>query len=52
MGLIDEIVKEPAGGAHTDYDAYALVDAALVRHLDDSPVRHPPNASCALSEVP
>jgi len=34
MGLIDEIVKEPPGGAHTNYDAAAkLVDAALVRHL-------------------
>jgi acetyl-CoA carboxylase carboxyl transferase subunit alpha len=36
MGLIDEIVKEPPGGAHTDYaTAAALVDDALVRHLDE-----------------
>ena len=36
MELIDEIVKEPAGGAHTDYDqAAALVDEALGRHLAD-----------------
>ena len=34
MELIDEIVKEPAGGAHTSYDqAAALVDEALGRHL-------------------
>ncbi len=34
MELIDEIVKEPAGGAHTNYDqAAALVDEALGRHL-------------------
>lgn len=34
FGLVDEIVKEPIGGAHLDYDAAAaLVDAALVRHL-------------------
>ncbi len=34
LKLIDEIVKEPAGGAHQDYDrAAALVDDALVRHL-------------------
>ncbi len=34
MELIDEIVKEPPGGAHNDYDrAAALVDAALGRHL-------------------
>ncbi len=36
MELIDEIVKEPAGGAHTDYDeAAALVDEALQRHLSE-----------------
>ena len=34
MQLIDEIVKEPIGGAHQDYDrAAALVDEALLRHL-------------------
>jgi acetyl-CoA carboxylase carboxyl transferase subunit alpha len=34
MKLIDEIVKEPVGGAHQDYDrAAALVDEALHRHL-------------------
>lgn len=34
LGLIDEIVKEPPGAAHTDYDrAAALVDEAIVRHL-------------------
>ena len=31
LGLIDEIVPEPAGGAHNDYDAAtALVDQALL----------------------
>jgi acetyl-CoA carboxylase carboxyl transferase subunit alpha len=34
LGLIDEIVKEPIGGAHLDYDEAAhLVDVAIVRHL-------------------
>jgi acetyl-CoA carboxylase carboxyl transferase subunit alpha len=36
MDLIDEIVPEPPGGAHADYErAAALVDEALVRHLDE-----------------
>jgi acetyl-CoA carboxylase carboxyl transferase subunit alpha len=34
FGVIDEIVPEPVGGAHTDHDAAAtLLDAALVRAL-------------------
>jgi len=34
MGLVDEIVREPVGGAHNDYAlAVALVDEALSRHL-------------------
>jgi acetyl-CoA carboxylase carboxyl transferase subunit alpha len=34
LQLIDEIVKEPAGAAHTDYDGAAtLVEEALERHL-------------------
>jgi acetyl-CoA carboxylase carboxyl transferase subunit alpha len=34
FGLIDEIIKEPVGGAHLDYDeASQLVDRALARHL-------------------
>ena len=34
LQLIDEIVKEPVGGAHQDYElAAALVDEALQRHL-------------------
>ena len=33
-GIIDEIIPEPIGGAHTDPDAAtALVDAALSRSL-------------------
>ena len=36
MELIDEIVKEPAGGAHNDYDAAAsLVGEAVERHLGE-----------------
>ena len=34
LGLIDEIVREPIGGAHQDHDAAAaLLDEAIVRHL-------------------
>jgi len=34
FGLIDEIVREPTGGAHQDYDLAAdLVAAAIARHL-------------------
>jgi acetyl-CoA carboxylase carboxyl transferase subunit alpha len=34
LHIIDEIVKEPIGGAHLDYDAAAaLVDEALTRQL-------------------
>jgi len=36
LGLVDEIVKEPAGGAHTDHAAAAaLLDVALESHLSD-----------------
>lgn len=36
LGLIDEIVREPAGGAHTDpVEAGALLDTALEAHLSD-----------------
>ncbi len=36
LGLIDEIVKEPVGGAHLDYaQAATLVDAAIHRHLTE-----------------
>jgi acetyl-CoA carboxylase carboxyl transferase subunit alpha len=34
MGVVEEVVREPEGGAHTDYDAAAAaLDAALWRHL-------------------
>jgi acetyl-CoA carboxylase carboxyl transferase subunit alpha len=34
QGIVDEIIREPIGGAHLDYDrAAALVDAALAEHL-------------------
>jgi acetyl-CoA carboxylase carboxyl transferase subunit alpha len=36
LGLIDEIVKEPIGGAHMDFaQAAALLDEAITRHLAD-----------------
>lgn len=36
FNIIDEIIKEPVGGAHTDHDAAArAVDAALSRALAD-----------------
>ena len=36
LELIDEIVKEPVGGAHSDYgEASRLVDEALSRHLTE-----------------
>ncbi|HUF47122.1 MAG TPA: acetyl-CoA carboxylase carboxyltransferase subunit alpha [Vicinamibacterales bacterium] len=36
LGVIDEIIKEPTGGAHQDYDLAAhVVGDAIGRHLDD-----------------
>jgi acetyl-CoA carboxylase carboxyl transferase subunit alpha len=36
LGCVDEVVPEPAGGAHNDYDAAAaLLDTALQKHLTD-----------------
>lgn len=36
MQVIDEIVKEPIGGAHNDYEeAAALITEAIGRHLDE-----------------
>lgn len=36
MGIADEIVKEPPGGAHSDWDeAAAAVQEALLRHLSE-----------------
>ncbi len=35
MGVVEEVVREPEGGAHTDVDAAArALDEALGRHLD------------------
>src|SRR5215510_5841036 len=35
FGIIDEIIREPVGGAHTDHDAAAaFIDQALVRELE------------------
>jgi len=44
LGVIDEIVPEPAEGAHTDLDATAkAVGAALIRQLKDLlPLESPP----------
>jgi acetyl-CoA carboxylase carboxyl transferase subunit alpha len=34
MGVVEEVIAEPRGGAHTDYDAAArLLDEALWRHV-------------------
>ena len=42
LGIIDEIVKEPIGGAHLDYAAAtALVDEALRRHLRELEAMEP-----------
>jgi acetyl-CoA carboxylase carboxyl transferase subunit alpha len=42
LGCVDDIVPEPQGGAHTDYDRAAeLLDGALQKHyaeLKDKPV--------------
>jgi len=36
MAIIDEIIPEPDGGAHLDYDAAAaLFDAVLLRHFNE-----------------
>lgn len=36
LGIVDEVVPEPPGGAHTDHDAAAiLLKAAIVRVLDE-----------------
>ncbi len=36
LGVVDEIVAEPTGGAHTDWDATAAaLEDALARHLDE-----------------
>lgn len=36
LGVVDEVVPEPAGGAHSDWDgAGAALREALVRHLDE-----------------
>jgi acetyl-CoA carboxylase carboxyl transferase subunit alpha len=36
MGIVDEIVPEPEGGAHSDHEAAAqLLDPVLARALDD-----------------
>ena len=36
MGIIDEVVAEPEGGAHLDHEASAqFLDAALTRALDE-----------------
>jgi acetyl-CoA carboxylase carboxyl transferase subunit alpha len=42
LGIIDEIVKEPVGGAHMDYAAAtAMVDEALSRHLEQVEAMNP-----------
>ncbi|GJM84153.1 hypothetical protein HMSSN139_66490 [Paenibacillus sp. HMSSN-139] len=42
MGVIEEIVPEPRGGAHRDYDSTAeAIKAALHRHLEELSNLHP-----------
>jgi acetyl-CoA carboxylase carboxyl transferase subunit alpha len=41
MGVVEEVIREPEGGAHTDYDAMASsLDGVLWRHLE--PLLHMP----------
>jgi acetyl-CoA carboxylase carboxyl transferase subunit alpha len=41
MGVVEEVVPEPEGGAHTDFDGAArILDAAVWRHLE--PLLHVP----------
>ncbi len=43
MGVVEEVIPEPEGGAQTDYDASAAaVDAALWRHMEPL-LRMPPD---------
>jgi acetyl-CoA carboxylase carboxyl transferase subunit alpha len=36
MGLVDEVIEEPAGGAHVNHDAlFKRVDKLLSRQLQD-----------------
>jgi acetyl-CoA carboxylase carboxyl transferase subunit alpha len=36
LGIVDEVVPEPVGGAHNDWDASAAaLRAALIRHLEE-----------------
>lgn len=41
LGIIDEIIPEPLGGAHADYDEAArLVKQSLARNLDEASLGH------------
>ena len=43
FGIVDEVVPEPEGGAHTDHEASAqLLDPVLVRALDELTVKPVP----------
>jgi acetyl-CoA carboxylase carboxyl transferase subunit alpha len=43
VGIIDEIIKEPIGGAHLDYElASELIDEAIQRHLREVKAMTPP----------
>ncbi len=36
LGVVDEVIPEPAGGAHMDWDAAAeRIEEALARHMDE-----------------
>jgi acetyl-CoA carboxylase carboxyl transferase subunit alpha len=43
FGIVDEVVPEPEGGAHTDHEAAAqLLEPVLVRELDELTARSVP----------
>jgi acetyl-CoA carboxylase carboxyl transferase subunit alpha len=44
LGIVDEIVPEPEGGAHSDHEAAAqLLEPVLVRALDELAVKSVPD---------
>jgi len=48
FGLVDEIVPEPAGGAHWDYDeAASILKSYILKSLDEIKKFFPPNTACS-----
>ncbi len=51
LGLVDEIIQEPAGGAHTDpTGAAAFLDVALEAHLNELVKQKPDRLLCTRAE--